>query len=142
MNSTTTITSSISSALLAAPYQLNIWFGSFLWIIGNIGFLGNIIVFRSESFRKRAYSIYLFSAAIADFHYFDFVLLTRVLQKGFQIPLMTRYLVICKLREFSTIWGNIVGFNLFAFAVIDRLLSAQRLNSKYKYVITYKKLLE
>jgi hypothetical protein len=142
MNSTTTITSSISSALLAAPYQLNIWFGSFLWIIGNIGFLGNIIVFRSESFRKRAYSIYLFSAAIADFHYFDFVLLTRILEKGFQIPLINRYLVVCKLREFSTIWGNVVGFNLFAFAVIDRLLSAQRLNSKYKYVITYKKLLE
>jgi hypothetical protein len=142
MNSTKTITSSISSALLAAPYQLNIWFGSFLWIIGNIGFLGNIIVFRSESFRKRAYSIYLFSAAIADFHYFDFVLLTRVLQKGFQIPLMTRYLVVCKLREFSTIWGNVVGFNLFAFAVIDRLLSAQRSNSEYKYVVTHKKLLE
>jgi hypothetical protein len=141
MNSTTT-TSSISSALLAAPYQLNIWFGSFLWIIGNIGCLGNVIVFRSESFRKRAYSIYLFSAAIADFHYFDFVLLTRVLQKGFQIPLMTRYLVVCKLREFSTIWGNVVGFNLFAFAVIDRLLSAQRSNSEYKYVITHKKLLE
>jgi hypothetical protein len=122
----------INDALLAAPYQLNIWFGSFLWIIRNIGCIGNILVFRSPSFRKRAYAIYLFSAAIADFHYFNFVLLTRILQNGFQIPLMNGYLVVCKLRQFSTIWGNVVGFNLFSFAIIDRLLSAQRSNSKYK----------
>jgi hypothetical protein len=123
-------TTSISNALLMAPYQLNIWFGSFLWIMGNLGCMGNMIVFRSRSFRKRAYAIYLFSAAISDFHYFNFVLLTRVLQKGFQIPLMTRYITICKLRQFSTEWGNVVSFTLFSFAIIDRLLSTQRLNSK------------
>ena len=113
-----------------APYQLNIWFGSFLWIMGNLGCMGNMIVFRSRSFRKRAYAIYLFSAAVSDFHYFNFVLLTRILQKGFQISLMNRYTIICKLREFSTEWGNVVSFTLFSFAIIDRLLSTQRLNSK------------
>jgi hypothetical protein len=127
-----TTVSSINSALLAAPYQLNIWFGSFLWITGNLGCIGNIIIFRSRSFRHRAYSIYLFAAALADFHYFNFVLLTRILQNGFQISLMNRYIVVCKLREFSTIWGNVVSFTLFSFATIDRLLSAQRSNSKYQ----------
>jgi len=128
MNNTTT---SISYSLLIAPYQLNIWFGSFLWITGNLGCFGNMIIFRSETFRKRAYSIYLFAAAVGDFHYFNFVLLTRILQYGFQISLMNRYTVICKLREFSTIWGNVVTFTLFSFATIDRLLSTQRSNSKY-----------
>ncbi len=125
-----TTTNTISDALLAAPYQLNIWFGSFLWITGNLGCIGNMIVFRSRSFRGRACSIYLFSATVADFHYFNFVLITRILQQGFRIPLMTGYTVICKLREFSTIWGNVVGFCLFSLATIDRLLSTQRSNSK------------
>ncbi|CAF4233559.1 unnamed protein product, partial [Rotaria sordida] len=39
-----------------------------------------------------------------------------------------RFIIICKLRQFSTIWGNVVGFSLFAFAIIDRFLSTQRSN--------------
>ncbi len=89
------------------------------------------MVFRSRTFRKRAYSIYLCAAAIADLHYFNWVLITRILQDGFQIPLMNGSTIICKLRQFSTVWGNVVGFSLFAFAIIDRILSTQRSNSKY-----------
>ncbi|CAF1028250.1 unnamed protein product [Adineta ricciae] len=121
----------ISDSLKAAPFQLNIWFGSFLWVTGNIGCLGNIIVFRSRSFRERAYSIYLVSEALSDCLYFNFVLLTRVLQKGFQISLTTRYDSICKLRQFVSVWGNQISFTLFTFATIDRILSAQR-DNKYR----------
>ncbi|CAF0815776.1 unnamed protein product [Adineta steineri] len=121
----------ISGALLAAPYQLNIWFGLFLWITGNCGCIGNMIVFCSKSFRNRAYSVYLLSEAMSDFHYFNFVLLTRILQKGFQIPIMIRYVNICRYRQFASVWGNQVSFTLFSFATIDRLLSAQRSN-KYR----------
>ena len=124
----------VSDSLKAAPFQLNIWFGSFLWVTGNIGCLGNIIVFRSRSFRERAYSIYLVSEALSDCLYFNFVLLTRILQKGFQIPLTTRYDSVCKLRQFSSVWGNQVSFSLFMFATIDRILSAQRDNSKTDFV--------
>ncbi len=127
MNTTATI---IDASLLAAPYELNMWFGLFLWVTGNFGCIGNMIVFRSRAFRDRAYSIYLFSEAISDCLYFNFVLLTRVLQKGFQIPIMTRYSVTCKFRQFVSVWGNQVSFTCFSFATIDRLLSAQRSNSK------------
>ncbi|CAF4334557.1 unnamed protein product, partial [Rotaria magnacalcarata] len=72
--------SSISSALIVAPYQLNIWFGIFLWVT------------------------------------------------GFQIHVTTRYDVICKLRQFFSIWGNQVSFTLFSLATLDRLLSTQRAN--------------
>ncbi|CAF4024450.1 unnamed protein product [Adineta steineri] len=113
------------------PYQLNIWLGLFLWTTGNIGCIGNMIVYGSRKSRKQAYSIYLFASAIADFHYFNFVLLTRIIQDGFGILLINRYTVVCKLRQFSTLWGNVVGFSLFSFATIDRLLSAQRQN-KYR----------
>ncbi|CAF1128073.1 unnamed protein product [Adineta steineri] len=126
MNNTTSV---ISASLLIAPYQLNIFFGSFLWIMGNFGCIGNMLVYRSRAFRKQSYAVYLFSVAVADCHYFNFVLLTRILQNGFRIPVMNRYLVICKLRQFSTFWGNIVSFSLFSFAIIDRLLSVQRSNT-------------
>ncbi|CAF3303927.1 unnamed protein product [Rotaria socialis] len=119
MNNTS---SSISSALMAAPYQLNIWFGIFLWVTGNLGSIGNMLVFRSPTFRN------LFSEAICDFFYFYFVLTTRILQKGFQVHVTTRYDVICKLRQFFSVWGNQVSFTLFSLATIDRLLSTQRAN--------------
>ena len=122
--------SSYSSVLTAVSYQLNIYFGSFLLVAGNLGCMGNIIVFRSQAFHERAYSIYLVSEAMSDFIYFNFVLAIRVLQKGFQIPILTRYDILCKFRQFLTDWSNQVSFSFFAFATIDRLLSTQRENSE------------
>ena len=123
---------SIDNALLVTPHYLNIWLGSFLWIAGNLGCIGNMLVFGSRSFRKRAYSIYLFSETMSNFLYFNFVLFTRILQKGFQIPITTRYNIICKIRQFISMWGNQVSFTLFLFATIDRLLSTQRSSSRLK----------
>lgn len=120
----------INPILLATPYYLNIYIGCFLWTIGNLGCIGNMIVYQSPLFRHQAYAIYLFGASICDFHYFNFVLVTRILQKGFRISLMNRYLVICKARQFCTIWGNVVSCNLYSLAIADRLLSTQRSMSK------------
>ncbi len=128
MSNTTTTT--IPNGLLLAPYELNIYFGLFLWVTGNIGSIGNMIVFNSKSFRGQACSIYLFCTSIADFFYFNFVLVTRIIPKGFQIPLTNRYDVICKLRQFFSFWGNQVSFTFFSLATIDRILSTKRSNSK------------
>ncbi|CAF1207707.1 unnamed protein product [Rotaria sp. Silwood1] len=128
MNSTS---SNVSGALLAAPYQLNKWFGLFIWMIGNLGCIGNMIVFSSRAFRNRAYAVYLSSEAAFNIIYFDFLLLTRILQRGFQISITTRYDIICKLRQFDSVWNHDVSLSLFSFATIDRILSLQRLN-KYR----------
>ena len=63
----TTTSSNVSYALLAVPAELNIWFGSFLWVAGNFGCMGNMIVFSSPAIRKRAYGVYLLSEAVSDF---------------------------------------------------------------------------
>lgn len=128
-------TSNSSNALLTVPYQLNIWFGSFLWITCNLGSIGNLIVFCSRSLRHRAYSVYLLFQAIMDIFYYNSVLLTRILERGFQIPISNRYDIMCKLRQFFSVWGNQVSFSLFLLATVDRLLSAQRSNSKYKQIL-------
>ncbi|CAF3733949.1 unnamed protein product [Rotaria sp. Silwood1] len=126
-----TTSNTVSSTLLALPYQLNICIGLFIWVTGNIGCIGNAIVFSSRTLSKRAYAVYLLWEALSDFIYFNFLLLTRILQKGFQIPITTNYEIICKLRQFDSVWNHDVSLSLFSFATIDRILSAQRLN-KYR----------
>jgi hypothetical protein len=116
----------VNSTLLSLPSLLNIYLGLFLWLTGNLGSVGNMIVFRRRIFKDRAYSIYLFWTSITHFFYFNFVLSTRILQKGFRIAVINRFIVVCKLRQFSTVWGNVLAFSLFTLATVDRLLSAQR----------------
>ncbi|CAF2827939.1 unnamed protein product [Rotaria sp. Silwood2] len=125
MNSTS---SSISRDLLAAPYQLNIWIGSFFCVMGNLGCFGNLIVFSSFEFRKRAYTIYFLMEAASNIIYFDFLLLTRVLQRGFQISITTRYNFLCKIRQFDSVLNADVTLTFFSLATIDRILSLQRSN--------------
>lgn len=130
MNNTTS--SNISSILLAVPAQLSISFGLFLFVAGNIGCIGNMIVFSSPVFRKRAYAVYLRSEAMSNVIYFNFLLLTRILQNGFQIAITTRYDIFCKLRLFDSLWNPLVSLSMFSFATIDRILSLQRSNSEFK----------
>lgn len=133
----TTSSSTINGALQSIPYLVNIWLGTFFWITGNIGCIGNMIVFQSRTFRNRACSIYLLFESIANFFLINFVLVTRILQKGFQIPIINRYTILCKLRQFSTDYFNEISFNFFTFATIDRILSAQRSNREYIHIYIY-----
>ena len=128
MNTSTSMNSNtgISNALLMAPYQLNIWFGLFIFVTGNISTAGNFIVFTSRTFRFRACSIYLIAEAVCTFIYFNYVLVTRMIQKGFQLPIINRYDPICKIRQFLSEYTHQVAFTLFIFASIDRFLSTHR----------------
>lgn len=73
---------------------------------------------------------YLLSEFVSNIFYFNCVLLTRIIEKGFEISLTHRYEILCKLRRFSSEYLNIVSFTLCSFATIDQLLSTQRSNSK------------
>ena len=127
MNTTAAVKStSVDSSLLMAPFQLNIWLGLFILVTGNISSIGNLMVFTSRSFRTRACSIYLIAESVSTLVCFDFVLMTRVIQKGFRLPIINRYEAICKLRQFLSQYSVDVAFTFFALATIDRLLSTHR----------------
>ena len=134
MNNTNTSSNSndVSSALLIAPFQLNIYLGLFIFITGNISSIGNFIVFTSRTFRARACSVYLIVESMFTFIYFNYVLVTRLIQKGFQLPIINRYDVVCKVRQFLSEYTHQVAFTLFALATIDRILSTHRSNGRYK----------
>ncbi|CAF1472591.1 unnamed protein product [Adineta steineri] len=63
---------------------------------------------------------------ICCYYKFNFVLLTRVLQKDFQISIMNRFDKICKIRYFASLYTDTLAFTLFILASLDRLLEAQR----------------
>lgn len=122
---------SVSSSLLIAPTQLNIYFGCLIYITGVIGSIGNIIIYKSRSLRDRACSIYLFWESLVDLVYLNTVLLTRLLQKGFKIPITSSSDVICKIRQFTSSYGNQLAFTFLALATIDRILLAHRSPSMF-----------
>ncbi|CAF0848584.1 unnamed protein product [Adineta ricciae] len=124
MNKTTD--RSVSNEIKTAPFELNIWLGCFILITGNISTFGNIIIFSSRAFRNRACTVYLLVEAIVLIFFFDLVLLTRTLQKGFRIPVLSRYDAICRLRYFASQYTNLLAISLFILATTDRYLSTHR----------------
>jgi len=126
MSLTNSSSTSINPALLIAPFQLNIWLGLSIFITGNLSCLGNFLVFSSRTFRSQACSIYLIVESMSTFFYFNYVLLTRIIQKGFQYPIINRYDVVCKIRQFLSEYTHQVAFTLFTCATIDRYLSTHR----------------
>jgi hypothetical protein len=132
--SSTSTSSGISNGLLLAPFQLNIWLGLFIFITGNISSIGNFIVFTSRTFRNRACSVYLIAESVMTFIYFNYVLVTRIIQKGFQLPIINQYDPVCKIRQFLSEYTHQVAYTLFTLASIDRVLSTHRSVGMYKYM--------
>lgn len=123
--------SSVSSELLRIPYQLNIYIGLFIFVTGNISNFGNLLVFTSRLFRARACSLYLIGDCACNVIYFNYVLVTRMIQKGFQLPIINRYDPICKIRQFFSEYTHQVAFTLFTLATLDRYLSTHRSMGEY-----------
>ncbi|UJR06666.1 hypothetical protein I4U23_010952 [Adineta vaga] len=117
---------SVSSGLLIAPIQLNIYLGLLIYVTGVLGSIGNIIIYRSRSLRDRACSVYLFWRSVVDFIYMNSILLARILQKGFKIPIMTRYEFLFKIRQFGSSYVNQLAFTFLALATLDRIFLAHR----------------
>ncbi|CAF0989642.1 unnamed protein product [Adineta steineri] len=52
--------------------------------------------------------------------------ITRLIQKGFNYPIINLYDPICKIRQFFSEYTHQGAFTLFALATIDRILSTHR----------------
>ena len=127
---TSDINNSLESTLKSVTIHVMIWGGIFILVAGNIGFIGNVIVFHSQVYRRQACFIYLFWETIASLFILDGILLTRILESGFQVSLMDAFDAVCKIREFISLFMYQNENTLFLFATIDRILSAQRSMSR------------
>ena len=125
------ISHNLEDILTSITTHVMIWGGIILLITGNIGCIGNILVFRSEIYRRQACFIYLFWESIASLFILNCILLTRILESGFRISLMDASDTFCKIREFISLFMYQNENTLFLFATLDRILSTQRSISKY-----------
>jgi hypothetical protein len=131
-NATTTdLDNSLVNTLDNITKYVIIFGGIFILVGGNFGCIGNVIVFRSQTYRRQACFIYLFWATIASFFILNCILLTRILESGFKISLMDAFDPVCRIREFISLFMYQNENTLFLFATLDRILSAQRSTSKY-----------
>ena len=112
------------------PSEINIFFGLFILVTGNISCIGNLIVFTCRKFRTRACSIYLINESMNSLIFLDFVLLTRILYRGFGIRIVANNSSICKIYQFTSEFTHQVAFTFFTLATIDRFLSTQRSHRK------------
>jgi hypothetical protein len=134
MNNTTIndINDNLINTLNSTTTYVIICGGIFILIAGNIGCIGNIVVFRSQAYRRQACFIYLFWETIASFFILNCLLVTRILESGFKISLMDAFDSICRIREFISLFMYQTENTLFLFATLDRILSTQRSMSKYR----------
>jgi hypothetical protein len=132
MNNATTnkIDSSLINLLESITVYVMTCGGIFILIVGNVGCIGNLIVFRSQAYRRQACFIYLFWETISSLFILNMILLTRILESGFKIPEMDAFDPICRIREFISLFMYQNENSLFLFATLDRILSAQRSMSK------------
>ncbi|CAF1257179.1 unnamed protein product [Adineta ricciae] len=120
--------STLENMLENATVYVTIVGGIFLFVAGNIGCMGNILVFRSQTYRRQACFIYLFWGTIASLFILNCILLTRILESGFNVSLMDISNVFCRIREFISMVMYQSENTMFLFATLDRILSAQRSN--------------
>jgi hypothetical protein len=124
---------SIINPLDFATKQINIYFGLSILIMGIIGNLFNIIIFRTRKpFRKTPCAFYLTMASIFNVGQLITGVFISILAAGFNInPIGV--LSICKIRKIMAQWFGLLSLNSICLAIIDRYLSI-----KYHYSISLK----
>ncbi|CAF0933975.1 unnamed protein product [Adineta ricciae] len=100
-------------------------FGS-IWIMGNIGSILTCIVFHRPQFRKSPCAIYFFAASCSQLLLYNFSLLNRILQYGFNEQTAQRNLWFCKMRFYFLylLMAN-ARYNII-LASVDRYIASSR----------------
>jgi hypothetical protein len=71
-----------------------------IWLIGNLGSIINCFVFSQPTLRKNSCVMYFLAASASQFLTYNFALLTRMLQFGYNIQAVNTYLWFCKIRYY------------------------------------------
>ncbi|CAF0931545.1 unnamed protein product [Adineta steineri] len=115
-----------SETLNYISQQLNIYLGIAMFILGIIGSLWNMLIFRHYYFRLSSCCIYMLAGSIASLIQLIFGLLIRILSEGFNIDLDLTNIAWCKIRNYITYCASLTALSCFVWTSIDRYLSTCR----------------
>jgi hypothetical protein len=71
-----------------------------IWLVGNLGSIFNCFIFCQRTLRKNPCVMYFFASSASQFLTFNFALLTRMLQFGYNIQTVNTDLWFCKIRYY------------------------------------------
>jgi hypothetical protein len=131
-----TMSSAIVNSLKLATNQSTIYGGFFLFIIGTIGNVLNIIIFTSlKTFRETSTAFYLRVTSGVNIFQLIVGLLTRILITGYNIDPTKTSEFLCKARIFTLTTTMLISFTCKCFAVIDQYLS---LTNRWRHLCNVK----
>ena len=76
------------------------------YILSSLGCILNILVFTKKLLRKNPCSTYFIGANIFNFLFINSLLLTTTLECGFNIPVITKNTVVCRLAYYTSLCSN------------------------------------
>lgn len=109
--------------------------GTTLLVLGTVGSLLNIVIFRHRTLRTCPYSSYMFIAAFFDLFILDHALLLRILSDGFGLDPISSNSIYCCLRFYTGQIGSFVPITLICLAAIDRWAVRQKTNSDMNQLV-------
>ena len=95
-----------------------------IWIIGNFGSTINCYIFLQTTLRKNPCVMYLLASSASQFVTFNFVLLTRMLQFGYNVQAVNTLLWFCKIRYYLFYTFVAIPRYFIILASIDRYFSS------------------
>ncbi|CAF0876396.1 unnamed protein product [Adineta ricciae] len=112
--------------------QLNIYVGTCMFILGIIGCVWNILVFRHYSFRLSSCCIYMIFGSFASLVQLLFGLLPRILSDGFLFDRNSTNIAWCKIRSYVASCASLIALYCFVWSGIDRFFSTcQQIKWRY-----------
>jgi hypothetical protein len=118
------MSSTIIDSLKLATNESTIYGGFFLFVIGMLGNVLNIIIFTSlKTFGETSAAFYLTVTSTVNIFQLIVGLLSRILITGYNIDLTETSSFFCKTRQFILITTMLTAFACMCFAAIDQFLS-------------------
>ncbi|CAF1033204.1 unnamed protein product [Adineta steineri] len=137
MNSTNITVTDDQADLTALVNLLNKtisqYFLGFVMILGNLGSIFNCIVFSQPAYGKSPCAMYFIASSVAQFFTFNFALLTRMLQYGYDVNAINVYLYYCKIRFYLFYVFVAVPRYYIIMASIDRYFASSRSALRRQY---------
>ena len=114
-------------SLIYIAQQSTIYGGIFLFVIGVIGNLLNIIIFSTTREYRQTVSSFLFLVnSIDSLIHILFSLTLRILSVGFGIDLARKSLIICRMRSYFITTLTLISLSCSSLAAIDQFLFTSR----------------
>jgi hypothetical protein len=97
-----------------------------IWLVGNIGSTFTCIVFLQPAFHNSPCAMYFIASSLSQYFTFNFVVLTRIVEFGYNVKAINQFLWYCKIRYyFSYIFVAIPRYNII-LASIDCYFASSR----------------